>query len=1026
MINTTDEIILLTTDPTKLHQACIEAINETCLLYRRTYDPSGIHISDIPSASKNCTYKGLTFPTFMNMDQPFDNKWIDSAFKCSIAEGTDVDGVFVSQALGHKSILPSTLAKLCVTGFRTVLLYLWSKKHLLLPMSFPLPRRRIGNKLVEFATEFYTEVLAFFRRPFCGSVLNQPDIIIHMSGTSAQNLNWYGYKPVLGSDWHSASDVSIDDLNSLNIFLAGQRKKKDGESGKVYSISAQIIAVPLLSAFPTDVSFSASDITTFPVNYVTLDVIQKETDVTINPAFAEQKKIWVAAEKLFIDHKRRSKVKSIRTINHCIGVLNKYIFEELPKTGHEPPFPSDFNHEYISCENDIPSVIEFLSTQAAVNTIRQMFEYFEDQQHRHDFLKNFRNPITKTDIPLGASRRTTSKSVFKLSIFRNFLAFVSTLQVLTCTLFHLLHSKSNDPEFHKRFLDDMADGVINIADWCECPTVRYMDPRNGLKTYRIQWIPATLLQTDKYYLTSSPTVKVRVPRPHAITVTMVVIHTGLRAITARWLDRARHLETPRPDPDDLVYSMYVSTDKVNGPWERPTLTSVYAMLDEFIKIQDHFEENNPALILDYDHFADSPFDPINPMFQIPGKDDVLSEHVLAKFYKTLMYSFNLHLKAQGIPTIDKLPYGLRELDFDKTSDFVAAYKVRKEFKTEYTPHGMRASVISSHSPFLTPELIGQHISGQKSVATVGYYTKLDSEFLNEVSQLGIVHPSSLMKNINAVFRPDDQTLPTWLTEPKDLDRKLHDLGAIALSADAPLSGRLINLTDITTLRFDFTHVCKKGQVCSPDVIETIGAFSCGRCSSSVKTIHHLPAILAKCRFLGRRADEIKEQLLVTAKITDNERVLRELEMRLEQDCAELSAWIASAEILTSNKERLKNDSVIYRSEILSSQVSHLKPASDQLSQLLLASIDADQYPEFLDDSLQRKIRELATRLMVYKGDISGVLDIPSGPRLPSYFRGIVGSICLAANIALEDLSSLLTGDIETQISLQDILKKIGG
>ncbi|ETK42516.1 hypothetical protein H098_08045 [Pseudomonas fluorescens FH5] len=149
-------------------------------------------------------------------------------------------------------------------------------------------------------------------------------------------------------------------------------------------------------------------------------------------------------------------------------------------------------------------------------------------------------------------------------------------------------------------------------------------------------------------------------------------------------------------------------------------------------------------------------------------------------------------------------------------------------------------------------------------------------------------------------------------------------------------------------------------------------------------------------------------------------------MRLEQDCAELSAWIASAEILTSNKERLKNDSVIYRSEILSSQVSHLKPASDQLSQLMLASIDADQYPEFLDDSLQRKIRELATRLMVYKGDISGVLDIPSGPRLPSYFRGIVGSICLAANIALEDLSSLLTGDIETQISLQDIMKKIGG
>lgn len=1026
MINITEEIVLLTTKPEVLHLACVEALDATSDLYRETFDPRGIHLYDTPTASSKCNYKELAFPSLINMEQVFDKRWVENLFSCAKAEHTDMDSAAVSRILGHRSILPDTLARSCVTAFRTVLLYLWSKKHLLLPMSFPLPRRVVDNKRIEFATGFYTEVLAFFRAPFCGTELDQPDIIMHMRGASPDNLNWYGYKPILGSDWHTPSDVTVEDLNKLNIFLASQRRQTDNVKRKVYSTSALAISEPLLSAFPGRVSFTAPDITTFPVNYVTPDIILREAEATDNPAFAEQKKAWVAAEQLFIEFKRRSKIKNIRNITHSIGVFNKYIFEELPRAGLPPPLPVEFTDRYISANENIPSTIEFLGRKAIVNTIRQMFEFFEDQNHRHDFLKNFKNPITKMDIPIGKSRRVTTKSVFRLSIFRSFHAFIGALQQLTCKLFHLLHANAGDPEFTKSFLNDMKDGIINIADWCECPTVEYVDPRKGKMTYQLKWIPVSLLQIGKYRLTNAPTTKVRVPRPHAITVVRVIIETGLRAITARWLDRARHAAIPTPDSDDLLYSMYVSTDKVNGPWERPTSTSVYYMLEEFIRVQDHCLDTNTKILLDYDNFKDSPFAPINAMFVLPEKDDVLPEHVLAKFYRTLMYTFNLYLKAQEIPTVDKLPIELAELKFDQESDFVLAHKFRTTFKTCYTPHGMRATVISSHAPFLPPELIGRRVSGQQAVASVGYYTKLDQEYHNEVSDLGNVHPARLLANINAVFNPDDCTLATWLTDPNDLPRKLHDLGAIALHADAPPSGSLINVTEITDLRFDFTHVCKNGQICTPEIIATIGEFSCGRCYAAIKTIHHLPAIAAKCRFLARRIDDTKEHLLSTAKITDNERVLRQLEIDLEKDCAELSAWIASAEMLAANKERLKGQSVIYRSEILSSEIVKIEPASDQLSQLILASIDADHYPEFLDESLQRKLRELSTRLMVYKGEISGILDIPPGPALPSYLRGIVGSICLAANIALEDLSSMLTGEVDTTISLQNILTRIGG
>lgn len=1026
MINITEDIVFQTVEPELLHRACLDALNATITLCRDTFDPNNVHLYDTPTASSKCTYKELAFPHFMNMEQVFDKRWIESMFSCAKAEHADMNAAAITRVMGHRSILTDTLAKGCITAFRAVLLHLWSRKHILLPMSFPLPRRVLNNKRVEFATDFYTDVLAFFRSPFCGVALDQPDIIRHMRGTSADNLNWYGYKPVLGSNWHSPSDVTIEDLNTLNIYLATQRRRKKDIAPKIYSISAHSIAEPLLSAFPGSVCFSASEITTFPVNYVTPEMLQREAEATDDPAFPEQKKTWMEAEQLFIKSKRKAKIKNIRSIEHSVGILNKYIFEELPKAGISPPLPTEFTDKYISAEPGTPSAIDFLGTKAIVNTIRQMFEFFEDQSHRHAFLENFRNPITKMDIPIGRYRRVTAKSVFKLSIFRNFHAFIGAIQLLTCKLFHLLHANAHNPDFGKRFLKEMKTGVIDIANWCECPTVEYVDPRKGNITYQLRWVPAALLQIGRYRLTNSPTIKTCVPRPHAITVVAVMIETGLRAITARWLDRLHHAKSPIPNPDDPLYSMYVSTDKVNGPWERPTAASVHVMLEEFISVQDQYIDANTGITLDYDNFIHSPFEPINPLFVMPDKNDVLPEHILAKFYRTLMYTFNLYLKAQQIPTVDPLPSELNELKFNQESDFVAAHKHRSDFKTDYTPHGMRATVISSHAPFLPPELIGRKVSGQKAVGSVGYYTKVDAEFLNEVSHLSNAHQHNLLSNINTVFTPDDSTLATWLTDPYDLAKKLHDLGAIALHADAPPTGALINVTEITDLRFDFTHVCKLGQVCTPDIVSTIGAFSCGRCSASIKTIHHLPAITAKCRFLARRIDQTKEQLFNTAKVTDNERVLRKLEIDLENDCAELSAWIASAEVLNTNKAKLEKLSLIYRSEVLSSEIVKVEPASDQLNQLILASIDADQYPEFLDEPLQRKIRELSTRILVYKGDITGVLNIPSDSSLPGYMRGVIGSVCLAANIAVEDLSKLITGEIEADISLHTILKKLGG
>lgn len=1026
MINITEEIIFLTADPIIFQQACVDAIDATCKLYRATFDPKGIHLHDIPSASSKCKFKDLTFPSYINRSQVFDKRWVENALMCANREYSQTDAADTSRVLGYRSILPNTLAQYCINGLRAVLLHLWSKGHLLLPMSFKLPKRKVNKKIIEFANEFYTDVLMFFRAPFCENFPTQPDITIHMRGASLDNLDWYGFRPILGSDWHKPSDVKVQDLNDLNVFLAGQRRNT-GETGrKVYSISAHTIAEPLLSAFPSEVSFSASEITTFPVNYVTPRVIQREADASDDPAFAELKKSWLAAEQLYIEFKRRQKIKKIQYIENCIGILNKYLFEELPSKGFTPPSPVEFTDRYVTGEFGIPSSIEFLGKQHTVNKIRQMFEFFEDQNHRHQILNGFRNPITKLDIPIGPSRSVTTKVVFKLSIFRHFLAFIGAIQTLTCDLFHLLHNNAHNPEFNKRFSKDIRNGVLNIADWCECPVVEYVDPRKGVVSYRLQWIPINLLQLGKYRLTNSPSIKIRVPRPHSITNVNIMIETGLRAITSRWLDRARHESTSKPEPDDYLYAMHVSTDKSHGPWVRPTATSVFHLIENFISVQDHFLDVNSAIYLDYDNFKHAPFEKINPLFVLPGQDNVLPEHTLANFYRSIIYAFNVQLKSLNIPTIDPLPSQLDALNFDKESDYVAAHKVRTSFKTDYTPHGMRASVITSHATYLSPELIGRYVSGQNSVQTVVYYTKLDTEYLNETTQLGGLPPSLLLANRGIVLKPDHNVLTTWLTDPVDMPKKLHDLGALTLHADAPRDNTLINIVDITNLRFDFTHICTVGQNCTKEVISTIGKFSCGQCYLSVKTIHHLPAIQAKCRFLGRRIDHTKETLLSTAKITDNERILLSLENDLTKDCAELAAWVASAEVLMNNAEKLKSKSLIYRSNVLDSEIAHVTPSEGPMTRLLLASIDAENYPDLFDETLQRNIREVATRLEVYKGNISSILDIPSGPDLPNYFRGIIGSLCIASNITVEDLSKILNSEVKTEITLSNVLKKLKG
>ncbi|PYD84304.1 hypothetical protein DNF23_55295, partial [Pseudomonas syringae pv. pisi] len=184
--------------------------------------------------------------------------------------------------------------------------------------------------------------------------------------------------------------------------------------------------------------------------------------------------------------------------------------------------------------------------------------------------------------------------------------------------------------------------------------------------------------------------------------------------------------------------LHINTDKANGPWDATVSRNVIEVLDRQKKMILQIGDASMESAVWYDNHEDSPFEKVVSIFSKGGTPGVLAADSYAKYFRRLIYSFDLFCRFQlGISSTNRMPKALADFEsIDDPQDYLAAVKLGAEaYKMiEHTPHSCRVSVVSEYIRILPPHIIGAFITGQATDAHVMYYAKLDPAYLKAVAQ----------------------------------------------------------------------------------------------------------------------------------------------------------------------------------------------------------------------------------------------------------------------------------------------------
>lgn len=1035
MINLTNDIKIIV-EGNQLLTAINHAIQDTHRTLLSIYAPGkeSVSLSQI-TASRDNSFKSLAFNRYFPLSQSkFDENWIKAVFL--VVHNHTGDEAFRN----HKSIfielgidedIPATLARELWRGLRIFLLALWSQKAVLLPMTFSLPA---SGRKGEYAQFLYTEVLAIFRKPFDGNSACSTDISLSIKPRAMRNFDWYAWRPILASDWHTVEDINNIDLIALfkELAIRGNLENKNQEA-PAYPLSPHSFLGPIVNAIPNRCKFDTEVVSNYNPRIIQASsaLLEEVLPNNFNTAYLEIKKVWVSYQQRYLTQLREIKrIKNIKKDEKVIGQLNYYLFSLLPQGGYNPPYPVEFGRKHIEGIG-VPPFRKLVTKRDDISALERFFQYLEDISPFESDLIGFVNPIMSLDKPRELRSRQTKKKTFSINDFRFFYEMVHAIGEFAWYV-AIRISEGNAPKKWAEILNfKNANLVLNTEEFDFVPIVNFTKIDGTPIQVNLRWLPISVLPTVVVHLINSPNQWTHIPNLLGIHEVITGLETGLRHIHIRWLDK-RNFKANPVDSDLSTFDLLVNTDKVTNEWIRPTAKSVLTALERQLESQswivaDHFDTE-----LFYDYHELSDFGKICPIFMKYNEAQVYSASSMALLFKSLVYFFNQLKVGVGQSKLELLPDEIKSLKFNCRDDFETAMRCRNKFTTMHTPHGLRASVVSIFAPILPPHIIGENITGHVSENMVRYYTVIDSDYMDTVKQhnKNLIFGNETRRNNILSIRADGQMsrLRNAVAASPVID-VLRDYGAFSF-ANEEMNGEVksgmnaINGVTLDDIKINPTHICPLGNQCPPEIVSTIGAKSCGQCHYSIKTIDHLPRILAHCRALSRQFDHVKTQLSHASGGDASEEVLESIEGKLLCLGAELSAWALTAKVLTVNYEQLKDAVLVNKPEIISQKLLMVAKPDSELENLLVQCDEAIAYPELADSDLHADVAMVRARILAIGGSIEELFVSIDNCQLVDSFRGVLRGICLATGKSPRELAEQMNKPIVIVPTDLQILEKI--
>lgn len=597
---------------------------------------------------------------------------------------------------------------------------------------------------------------------------------------------------------------------------------------------------------------------------------------------------WLQLEELYIKKTARENYKPILNI---LGWWNVYLFFYLPNWFARNPatrltYPripslllkSAFVSRLLTVPEEMPlTFIEFMNRHSEhrgwkgnglsgnLYQLQGFFEFIERNSEELLDCEGFRQPLSPYDYPPTTSSKATKKQPIPRRLFGLYLDYhealiahhrVVTSRVLSCEI---------DGEHLKRRL-----AVANVIDTFASADLVGFVPVLFTKTTTIplKFIPNVL---DLDWRTLRDGRSVYLPHPHALNQNLVSLHTGIRHNHIQWLDRERF--DSLLDDDELEFArLFVNTDKQK---KEPWAPYVSMRVIELLRAQREWSE-----LIGEDGFDASHYYNNNPSTKWPKFRPLFAYASNGKPHNDSLYSNTWQSVLCGLqglfpelaelghirPLLRLLPPGCRTDDpgLEKAlktygAQFGMGECCRLNVMTASTPHSARVAVVTQYITFLPTDLIGQYITGQKP-SVVQYYVHLDKEAI-EVEQVqhaqrlreaalrnafepvvngphassSFIHADRINSNLAKSLRVSrEETLVAYgcisitfserSANGLDVFRKTHGIDAIA----------------------NKTEICPYGNNCPPEVIKELrGMRRCSLCHFAVRSVDHLPAIIAK-------------------------------------------------------------------------------------------------------------------------------------------------------------------------------------
>jgi len=761
----------------------------------------------------------------------------------------------------------------------------------------------------------------------------------------------------------------------------------------------------------------------------------------------------------FDEHPRESYKGPLR----AIGFLNLYLFYYLPYWFKENPgtslrFPSTpndlvgpiFISRLIDLDQDAPrTFVEFMRARQAssgvsaetqyadIKQVEVFFAFIAERANEVAGCEKFRQPLSKYDYPTLTRPLGTDKSPLPRRLFLPFVHFVEAVRT-----------------YMNGINEQILAGVLSKDDLYQITKFTgFIDTESVQKKYgflvptfdvdgtnvEIRFLPLTVT-ADWYDLKDGRRLKLL--RPNALNHIIVALFTGLRHNHIQWLD-LECFDMFVTDIDEDYSKLYVNTDKAR---KKPWVPHVNKRVIEVLRSQKAWREliDEPSFQVShyYNGNEKTSYPRFKPLFAYaPGSGSAHPDHVYENAWQSLLLGFQSLLPRLPIEGMySRLLCRLRPAhvtfhDPDEKSK-LAEHALRDGplcnlyVKSKVTPHSTRVTVVSHLISFLSPELIGAYVTGQTR-ATVFHYVRtepgqLDSLQVGQARDLQQRAYENQLEGfltgnpaIDASFiKADNLNSRLAKSIRVDLSETIIRFGCVSIDyRETERDGiDILKEKGIEQAAFNKTEICPYGNQCPQDILKMLkGLRRCSLCPYAVRSIDHLPALVAREKFAAEMLSELDAKVSEGAETFTSEE-LDGLELERQRLGEEYAGWRLCIEVVELQRLRVAagEDSrtwIVERPEIIEQDLKRIEVPTGITTYLLSRLQESVQYPGFQSPSIKSEFDMLRRRVLAT--DVRNMSEafstrIPVNPAAEC--AGVIRSIASAHNLSLKDIKTLLLTD----------------